>query len=63
MPLDPAQLVGLLRGLLADDSQERWENAGAVTDLRADMCAAESHMIGTDRSCRAGRVGTRRRGS
>ncbi len=47
MALDPAQLVGLLRGLLADDSRERWANAGFVTDLRADISAAESRMIAT----------------
>ena len=47
MSLDPAQLVGLLRGLLADDARERWANAGTVTDLRADMSSAESQMIAT----------------
>jgi hypothetical protein len=47
MSLDPAKLVGLLRGLLADEARERWASAGAVTDLRTDMSAAESRMIAT----------------
>lgn len=47
MSLDPAQLVGLPRGLLADEARERWASAGAVTDLRTDMSAAESRVIAT----------------
>jgi len=37
--------VWLVRGLVDADSQQRWEHAGAVTDLRSEMDPAEARAI------------------